>query len=274
MTLPLEAPAPDGVILPFPDTSLRSGIYEGTVVHHRSEPVDHRFSYRITMTMLDLAEVDAVCDRHPLWSVERANAVSFRRRDYLGDPAVPLDRSIRDLVEERTGLRPAGPISVLTQVRTWGWLFNPISVYFCANAEGTGIDHMVCDVQNTPWHERHPYVVGPPGQHRFAKALHVSPFLPMDLDYVVTYTAPGDRLLVRFDVLQGEERLLEATLSLRRRPLDRASMGSLVWATPAMTHRVSAGIYRQAARLRRRGAPFFTHPAKATPAATMSPGDQ
>ena len=258
-----------------PGYGLASALYEGTLHHRRFGPgPTNEFSYRVTMPCLDLAEIDAVAALHPLWSSRRPAPVRYRREDFFGDPATPLDESIRGLVEEHTGERPRGAVTMLANLRTWGWLFNPISVYFCANAEGTGIDHMVCDVQNTPWHERHPYVVGPPGQHRFAKALHVSPFLPMDLDYVVTYTAPGDRLLVRFDVLQGEERLLEATLSLRRRPLDRASMGSLVWATPAMTHRVSAGIYRQAARLRRRGAPFFTHPAKATPAATMSPGDQ
>jgi DUF1365 family protein len=108
---------------------LRSAIYEGTVVHHRFQPVDHRFSYRITMTFIDLAEVEEVCGRHPLWSEERSNAVSFRRRDYLGDPAVPLDTAVRDLVEQRCGTRPDGPIALLTQVRTWGWLFNTISIY-------------------------------------------------------------------------------------------------------------------------------------------------
>ncbi len=137
-------------------------------------------------------------------------------------------------------------------------------MYFCADEAGEGIDHLVCEVQNTPWHERHTYVVGAPGRHRFAKALHVSPFLPMDLDYVVTYTAPLDRLLVRFDVVRGEERLLEASLTLHRRALDRRGMGRLLWTYPAMAHRVSAGIYHQAARLRRKGAPFYVHPGEAT----------
>ncbi len=107
---------------------------------------------------------------------------------------------MRDLVAERTGRRPAGPIALLANLRTWGWLFNPISLYFCAdNGDGRRpgpISSLVAEVQNTPWHERTAYVVGPPGGHRFAKELHVSPFLPMDLDYELRYTAPGQRLTV------------------------------------------------------------------------------
>jgi DUF1365 family protein len=260
VTLPLEAPVPDGVILPFPDTSLRSGIYEGTVVHHRTEPVDHRFSYRITMTMLDLAEVDAVCDRHPLWSAERANAVSFRRRDYLGDPSVPLDRSVRDLVEERTGHRPTGPISLLTQVRTWGWLFNPISVYYCFAADGQAVEAVVAEVTNTPWHERTAYVLSGPGSHVVAKQLHVSPFLPMDLQHRFIIGEPGPRLVLGVDDLRGSERVFSASMVLRRRPADRRSLGRVLWRYPLMTVRVSWGIYRQALALRRRGVPVHPHP--------------
>ena len=120
----------------------------------------------------------------------------------------------------------------------------------------------MAEVENTPWHDRHAYVVGPPGRHRFAKELHVSPFLPTGLDYQLRYTAPGDRLTVGLDVLEGDRCLLTATLSLRRRPLDRAALGRLLWKYPALTHRVTAGIYAHAARLWLKGAPFFTHPAR------------
>src|SRR5664279_824245 len=110
-------------------------------------------------------------------------------------------------------------------------------------------------VENTPWHDRHAYVVGPPGTHRFAKELHVSPFLPAALDYQLRYTAPGRRLTVGLDVLQGDQRLFTATLFLRRRAIDRDALGHLLWHYPAMTHRITAGIYAQAARLRLKGTP-------------------
>lgn len=241
-----------------------SAIYEGTLHHRRFGPgPGHSFSYDVAMPLLDLAEIDDVTRLHPLWSSRRPAPVRFRRSDFLGPAAVPLDRAVRDAVEARSGRRPSGRVSMLANLRTWGWLFNPISLYFCADRhDPTSVEALVADVENTPWHERTSYVVGPPGRHRFAKAMHVSPFLPMDVEYELRYTAPGDHLLVRFDVVRGDERLLAATLSLRRRALDRRALGSLVWAYPALTHRVSAGIYAQAARLRRKGAPFYRHPGR------------
>jgi hypothetical protein len=129
-------------------------------------------------------------------------------------------------------------------------------------AEGEQVEALVAEVENTPWHERLAYVVGPPGRHRFAKSMHVSPFLPMDVEYELRYNAPGESLVVGLDVLRGDERLLAVTLSLRRRALDRRALARLLWEHPGPTHRVSAGIYSQAVRLRLRGAPFYAHPAR------------
>jgi uncharacterized protein len=251
------------VVLPFtpPGDHLRSGIYEGTVVHHRYQPVDHRFAYPMTMTMLDLSEVSEVCERHPLWSNERTNAVSFRRADYLGDPATPLDRSVRELVETRTGHAPTGRIALLTQVRTWGWLFNPISVYYCYAPDGRTVETTVVEVTNTPWHERTTYVLPGVGTHLVAKQLHVSPFLPMDLTHRFVIGAPGEHLVLGVDDLQDGDRVFAASMVLHRRPADARSLGRVLWRYPLMTMRVSWGIYRQALALRRRGVPFHAHPA-------------
>jgi uncharacterized protein len=238
-----------------------SALYEGTLWHRRSGPGPaNECAYRVALPLLDLAEVDEVMARHPLWSAHRPAPVWFRRADFLGDPQVPLDEEVRRLVAERTAQRPAGPVALLGHLRTWGWLFNPISLYFCAEAPGGPVAHLVCEVENTPWHERHPYVVGPPGRHDVRKSLHVSPFLPEDLTYEITYTPPLEHFDLRIDVTRGATTLLEATLSLHRTALDRHAMGRLLWAYPAMATRVSAGIYRQALRLRRRGAPVFPHP--------------
>jgi hypothetical protein len=212
------------------------------------------------MPLLDLDEVDAVTRAHPLWSSRYPAPVWFRRRDFLGVPTRPLPEAVRDLVMERRGARPGGHVALLANLRTWGWLSNPISLYFCSSADGSAVEHLVAEVENTPWHERCQYVVGPPGLHRFAKSMHVSPFLPMDVDYQLQYSAPGELLAVRLDVMREDERLFGATLSLRRQPLDRRRLGRLVWAWPAMPQRVSAGIYMQAARLALRRAPFYAHP--------------
>ena len=273
VTAPAPVAVPDNLaVLPtWPDrdsNGLRSAMYEGVLAHARFGPGPaHSFSYRVAMPLLDLAEVDDVMDLHPAWSARRAAPVRFRREDFLGDPAAPLDRAVRDLISQRTGTRPAGPVAVLANLRTWGWLFNPISLYFCADVAEAARDRgpistLLAEVENTPWHDRHAYVVGPPGRHRFAKELHVSPFLPTGLDYQLSYTAPGERLTIRLDVLEGEQCLITATLSLHRRPLDRAALGRLLWNYPALTHRVTASIYAHAARLWLKGAPFFTHPAR------------
>jgi len=242
---------------------LRSALYEGRVSHRRFGPgVEHSFSYRVAMPLLYLDEVDAVTALHPLWSSHGPAPMWFRRQDFLGGRTAPLAETVRGLVEQSSGRLPAGPVALLANWRSWGWITNPISLYFCMSEDGKTVESLVAEVENTPWHERCSYVVGPPGIHRFAKVMHVSPFMPMDLDYKMRYTAPGDRLVVCLELLRGAERMFSATLSLRKRELDRRTMSRFIWDYPALTHRISAGIYAQAARLHFKGAPFFAHPAR------------
>lgn len=258
------------------DRALRSAVYEGRVVHHRFVPVDHRFDYRIALVLLHLSEIDAVCARHPLWSNEGRNAVTFRRSDYLGDPAVPLDVAVRDLVESHTGVRPTGPVAALTQLRTWGWLFNPITTYYCYDPAGTTVEATVVEVTNTPWHERTAYVLEGTGTHHVDKGLHVSPFLPMGLTHRFTVGPPGERLTLAVDDFDGDELVFAASMSLTRRPAGRVAQGRLLWRFPLMTLRVSLGIYRQALALKAKGVPVHRHPDKvATPVtAPPTPGSE
>jgi DUF1365 family protein len=252
---------------------VNSALYEGTLHHRRRRPQRHEFAYPIAMPYLELGELEEVFDRHPLWSIERRNAVSFRRADLLGDPGTPLDKAVRDVVEAKIGRRPTGPIRLLAHVRTWGWLFNPISIYFCMDAAGETIDALVLDVMNTPWHERHAYVIdGGEGEHRFSKELHVSPFFGMDQEYRLRLTRPGERLIVRLDLLEHDKVVFNATLSLRRRRISRAALGRLLWRYPLLTPRVSMGIYWQALRLWRKGARFHRHPRRGEAAARLPTG--
>jgi DUF1365 family protein len=253
-------------------TGLSSAVYEGTVHHRRFGPdVTHEFSYPVAMPLLYLDEVAPVAAMHPLLSARRPAPVWFRRDDFIGEPAIPLRTAVLDRVEEQRGERPAGRVAMLANLRTWGFLFNPISLYYCTGADGEAVEAVVAEVENTPWHERCSYVIGAPGRHRFGKAMHVSPFLPMEVDYEIRYSAPGEVLIVRIDVLCGDERLLSATLLLRRRGLDRRALGRLLWARPAPTHAISAAIYTEAARLRLRRAKFHAHPARRDTAAREEP---
>ncbi len=246
---------------------LRSALYEGTVVHRRHDALGHHFRAPLFMVALDLDEVEALCRRHPLWSAERRNVVSFRRSDHLGPPEVPLSAAVRQLVTERTGLTADGPVVLLTHLRTFGWLFNPISVYFCYDGTGKEVVAAVAEVTSTPWHERTAYVVEGTGPQALPKQLHVSPFLPMDLSHRFACTPPGERLTVRVDDVRNAstdhdhgETVFSATLALTRTEPTRSAMSRVLVRYPLLTMRVSAGIYWQAFVLWRKGAPFYPHP--------------
>ncbi|MGC8509385.1 MAG: DUF1365 domain-containing protein [Acidimicrobiales bacterium] len=253
---------------------MRSAIYEGVVTHRRHAApetghVAHAFTRRVTMVHLFLDEVDELVARHPLWSATRWRPVLFRRRDYLGDPATPLDDAVRDVVAERLGTRPRGPVAMLGQLRTWGWLFNPLTLYYCYDEDVTHVEAVVLEVTSTPWHERHVYVIDGRDRHaRFAKAMHVSPFLGMDQEYEMRWTTPAEAVAVHLVNRQGATRLFDAGLALTRRAPTHAELARLVWRRPLRTYAVSTGIYREALTLWRRGAPF--HPRHA-PGATTSP---
>ena len=136
-----------------------SAIYDGWVRHRRHEPVDHDFTYRHAMLLLDLDELPRVLELRPWYSATRRAVARFRREDYLGDPDRPLKDCVRDLVEERTGHRPAGPVRLLTTLRTFGHAFNPVSFYYCFARSGSRVEAVVADVTNTPWGESHAYVL-------------------------------------------------------------------------------------------------------------------
>jgi len=212
------------------------------------------------MVLVDLAEADRLCRRHPLWSARRPAPVWLRRSDFMGDPDRPLDESVRDLVAARTGTRPAGPVALLTNPLLWGHSFNPISCYFCFDADGRQVRAMVAEVTNTPWLERHCYVVGPPGHHVLDKALHVSPFLGMDLVYALDYGAPGPGFAMTLAVEGNDGPVLHASVALRRRQADRAALGQLARHPGRGGPGVTLGIYRRALGLWRGGAPYHRHP--------------
>ncbi|MCG8587835.1 MAG: DUF1365 domain-containing protein [Proteobacteria bacterium] len=247
---------------------MRSAIYTGHVSHRRSDAVRHRFRYPLFLAYVDLAEWDEVFDRHPLWSVERSNWVSLHRRDYLGDPGRSLDACVRDEVVSHTGARPRGPIALLTQPRVLGYGFNPVSFYFVFAPDGPQIEAIVVHVTNTPWGERHIYVLPAAsgrthaGWLRFEaqKQFHVSPFFDMGLSYAFRFRGPGDALDVGITCLRNGRAVFDADVRLARRGLTRSALTSALLRHPAQSLRLHTAIYWQAARLLRRGARFHPHP--------------
>jgi uncharacterized protein len=240
-----------------------SCIYEGTIRHRRFDP-RREFSHRLALAYLDLDELPELLGGRLI--AHRPGLVRFRRRDYLGDPAVPLHAAVSDLVEERTGARPEGPIRLLTQLRSFGHCFNPVSFYYCFEPGGERVQALVAEVTNTPWGERHAYVIK--GKQRdaavlageFEKALHVSPFMRMDHRYHAHAAMPAQTLSVHIASSRAGATVFDATLALRRRELTRASIVAITGRYPLATVRVLALIYAHALRLKLARVPVHRHP--------------
>jgi DUF1365 family protein len=235
---------------------VNSAIYEGAVRHRRFADRENEFTHAVALAYVDLDELPRLPLRGPL--------VQFRRSDYLGDPREPLAESVRSLVEERTGTRPAGPIRLLTQLRSFGHCFNPVSFYYCY---GERLDAVVAEVTNTPWGERHAYVVeragtGPVLKGDSEKVLHVSPFMGMDHRYKWHVADPSETLSVHIESRRKGAVAFDATLSMRRRPFSRRSLAGMTARYPLATARVLALIYGHALGLKLKGASVHPHPAE------------
>ncbi len=234
-------------------------------------PVAHAFSYRMFMMYLDLAELPRLFNGRWLWSGRRPALARFRREDHFGDPGIPLDDAVRSLVERETGKRPEGPIRLLTQLRYFGYVFNPVSFYYCFDSNDEWVETIVAEVNNTPWGERHCYVLpqsrnrGDGGLHRHhpEKAMHVSPFMEMDVEYDWRFRQPDKRLTVHMENARGGRKIFDATLDLRRKEVTAGSLAQVLATYPLMTLQIILAIHWQALKLWLKGAPVHDHPAKA-----------
>lgn len=244
-----------------------SAIYEGTLRHRRFMPRPHEFNHHQSMLYLDLAELPDLFRGVPLWSAARPALARWHRGDYLGPPQQDLSSCVRARVAEELGRTPQGAVRMLTQCRFAGFCFNPITVYYCFAGEGDTeqLDAIVAQVTNTPWGERHSYVIDCRSQSarqaaNFAKAMHVSPFNPLDMRYHWYSKTPGERLLVHLETHADGQRHMDATLSLQRRECSRAALLALLWRRPAFSAQTVARIYWQALKLWLKGNPVHSHP--------------
>jgi uncharacterized protein len=254
-------------------------LYRGRVQHRRFLPKKHEFTYSVLMFLLFLDELDGFRTTIPALRfeglvTERNDPVRIvnglpgryvlRRSDFLPSRPGDLESAARSLYRELTGEVSTGRVAMLANLRSLGWNFNPITLYFFY--DGDIVVRAIAEVTNTPWGERHCYLLGAPGPTSFDKAHHVSPFLTMDGTYELTYQAPGEHFRLSMSLFDRDEsggrggRRLSATMSFEANPCDARTLRRLAWRYPDMALRVSLRIYLQAVRLFVKGIKFVPHP--------------
>lgn len=248
----------------------RSRIYRGPLRHRRFTPREHHFSYQVWMAWLDLDELPGLFDGVPGFSARRRALARFRREDYLAPVELPLKEAVRQELTRQLGEAPQGRICILTQLRTLGTVFNPISMYYAFD-EQDRLAAVLGEVTNMPWRERTCYACRvDPERHShgaiFAKDMHVSPFNPMDMTYRWRFNTPGDKLLIHMENWHNQPadhapaRQFDATLMLEAAPATRRVLLSTLARQPWISLKTVAGIHFEALRLWLKRVPLFDHP--------------
>jgi uncharacterized protein len=261
---------------------MRSSLYECRVMHHRFVPKDHRFAYNIFLFAIDLDELDGLARAIPFLSVNGRNLYSFRESDFLptGEPvhngrggAGPqggLRERVVAYLAERGVEIPGGRVVLLTLPRVAGYLFNPVSFYFCYDASGRPAA-AIAEVTNT-FREMKPYFLGPGArtggagseafESRVPKFFYVSPFSDVDVAFDFRLRAPGEGLSLRIDDFSGEVRTLASALTGQRRPLTASRLAWYSLKYPLITLKVIFLIHLHALRLRIKRVPWFAKAAR------------
>lgn len=246
-----------------------SALYRGGVLHRRLRPKEHRLNYRVFWLMLDLAEIDALDRRLRFFSRNRFNLLSFHDRDH-GDGSGTALREQVDAWLKRAGVMIGdGPVRLVTMPRVLGYVFNPISLYYCHHADGR-LAAMIYEVTST-FGVRHAYVVPVPDEDQAAglirqgaaKALYVSPFMGMEMDYEFLGHAPDQRLALTINGFDAEGLLITAAMSAERRPLLDRELWRAAIALPFMTLKVVAAIHWEALILWLKGVRLTRQPSPA-----------
>jgi DUF1365 family protein len=241
-------------------SKMENAVYRGELFHHRTFPVKHSFKYAHACLFTDIEKIPDIADISPLVSIERPNLLSFYRQDFL-----PSERTLYEEVcfriDDQTGEAFAGKVYLLANWRTCGSIMNPLALFYCY--EDGVLRYVVGEVHNTPWNERHVYVLDVANSPLTSeKSFHVSPFMPMGLRYEWGVDSPGQKLNVCINADEQGKKIFSVTMKLESQPLTKTSLHKMVGSFPMMAARTLMLIYYQAFRLWLKRVPIYFHPGK------------
>ncbi len=241
---------------------MQNSIYTGFLVHSRLLPIKHKFKYLLTMFFLDIDDIPSQCQKSPFISYDKLNVLSFYRKNYLPttDQGSIREQVEKNLKKHNHTLMPAR-IFILTQLSYLGYCYNPVSFYYCYDANDCLI-YLLAEVNNTPWNERHVYVEKIDSQNKaivkLEKAFHVSPFLPLDMQYIWSVYVPSGSIKLRMECIK-QQPVFYAAINLKRRNLNAKNILIVALTNPFATLVNHLRIYKQALGLYLKKAPFYAH---------------
>jgi DUF1365 family protein len=207
---------------------------------------------------LDLDEISEVEKQVRGFSRAFWSPLRFKREDYLGDPKLPLKESVLQKMSELAGKELKGQVFLLGQVRTFGLYFSPVNFYYLRSENGH-FSHLLAEVSNTPWDQRHCYLVDLVEQKDCPKMFHVSPFNPMDMQYKWRISQPEKRLKLTLSCYKDTKHFV-ASMNLIRQELNSSSLTRVLLSIPSMTLKTVFGIYWQAFKLFLKRLPLYANP--------------
>ena len=244
-------------------------VFKGQVRHRRFQPKYHEFSYKLFMFCFNIGLISSSFKNIKQISIEKFNLFSYRRKNYLSHPEIPLDQYARQLVMNKFHTYPQGKIYLITNLSCLGYCFNPVSLYFIFDANNQNLDYLILDVTNTPWGEKHSYVLKSikklPNNiynYKFKKKFHVSPFMEMNCEYILKLKLDKHDIIVHMENHINDSKNFDATLTLKAENKQKNYFNKTLKYNYLMTYKVAVSIYWQALKLWFKGVPVYTHPKK------------